>query len=90
MYIFFLITILGMLLFCYWKPYSVGQFYFRCTILGLGLGYWTLLVTTAAEQFVTGIRATAASSIPNIARAWSIPFNILFKDYLKPLIVRRT
>jgi MFS family permease len=84
MYFFFCVTIVGMLLFCFWKPFTVQQFYLRCTILGLGLGYWTLLVTTAAEQFTTGIRATAATSIPNIARAWSIPFNILFKTYLKP------
>ncbi len=86
MYLFFLVALIGMFIFCYIKPNSVAQLYGHCAILGLGIAYWTLLITTSAEQFPTNIRATAATSIPNFARAWSIPFNFLFKDYLKPVL----
>ncbi len=84
MYIFFLVALFGMYVFCFVKPASIEQLYLHCAILGLGIGYWTILITTAAEQFSTHIRATAATSIPNFARAWSIPFTLLFKDFLKP------
>jgi putative MFS transporter len=84
MYLFYGITIASVLIYCLVKPTSIAGFYFHCTLLGLGLGYWTLLITTSSEQFGTNIRATAATSIPNIARAWSIPFTFLFTSFLKP------
>lgn len=37
-------------------------------VMGLGMGYWALFVTIAAEQFGTNLRATAATSIPNFTR----------------------
>lgn len=36
--------------------------------LGLGMGYWALFVTVAAEQFGTNLRATVATTIPNLVR----------------------
>lgn len=84
MYLFYGITTLSVLFFCLIKPVTIEGFYFRCSLLGLGLGYWTLLITTSAELFGINIRATAATSIPNIARAWSIPFTLVFTSYLKP------
>jgi hypothetical protein len=58
---------------------TVNTYYFKCFLLGLGTGYWPLLITASAELFETRIRATAATSVPNIARAWSIPFTMLFQ-----------
>ena len=36
--------------------------------MGLGMGYWALFVTIAAEQFGTNLRATVATTVPNFAR----------------------
>jgi MFS family permease len=53
--------------------------------LGLFSGYWACLLTTAAEQFGTNIRATAATMVPNMVRATSIPITLGFvtlKEYV--------
>ena len=44
------------------------QLYVLIFVMGLGMGYWALFVTIAAEQFGTNLRATAATSVPNFAR----------------------
>lgn len=49
----------------------------------LGTGYWALFVTMGAEQFGTNIRATAATTIPNMVRGTLILMIILF-NYIKP------
>ena len=41
---------------------SPTMYYVVCVGLGLSTGYWAVLVTTAAEQFGTNLRATAASA----------------------------
>jgi hypothetical protein len=48
---------------------SVHVFYATCFVLGLAGGYWAVLVTVAAEQFGTNLRATAATAVPNFVRA---------------------
>jgi len=83
MYIFYGVAIAAMLIFAISKPSTLGAFYLSFSVLGLGIGYWTLLITTAAEQFGTNIRATAATSIPNVARSWSIPFSLLFTHFFE-------
>jgi hypothetical protein len=50
-----------------------------CFILGIGIGYWALFVTIAAEQFGTNLRATVATSVPNFIRGTVIPLTLLFK-----------
>lgn len=42
--------------------------YVLCLMLGLFSGYWAVLVTMAAEQFGTNLRATVATSVPNFVR----------------------
>ncbi|WP_224368658.1 MFS transporter [Hyalangium versicolor] len=37
-------------------------------LIGITVGYWAVLVTMAAEQFGTNIRATAATTVPNFVR----------------------
>ena len=44
--------------------------------IGLGQGYWTVFITTAAEQFGTNIRATVATSVPNFVRAMVVPITL--------------
>src|SRR5256885_6153713 len=44
------------------------KFYFVTVVVGIGAGFWTIFVTTAAEQFGTNIRATVATTAPNMVR----------------------
>lgn len=48
---------------------SKTGFYAVCFMLGCAGGYWAVLVTMAAEQFGTNIRATVATSVPNFVRS---------------------
>jgi len=48
---------------------SLDVFYAICFVLGFAAGYWAVLITMAAEQFGTNIRATAATSVPNFVRS---------------------
>lgn len=52
-------------------------YYVLCLILGFGAGFWAVLVTVAAEQFGTNIRATAATTVPNFVRGAVAPLSIL-------------
>ena len=49
---------------------SLGLTYAIIVLLGFGIGYWAVFVTTAAEHFGTDLRATAATTAPNLVR-WS-------------------
>lgn len=52
-------------------------FYAYCFLIGIAAGFWALFVTVGAESFGTNIRATAATSIPNFARASVVPMSLL-------------
>ncbi|SEN31558.1 Major Facilitator Superfamily protein [bacterium A37T11] len=47
---------------------SASQMYFLIFLMGIGIGYWALFVTIAAEQFGTNLRSTAATTVPNMVR----------------------
>ena len=54
--------------------------YLICGLLGFSTGYWAIFVTMGAEQFGTNLRATAATTIPNMVRG-SLPLiNFMFLD----------
>ncbi|MEP7322870.1 MAG: MFS transporter [Saprospiraceae bacterium] len=52
--------------------HSAKGMYFICLFMGLGGGYWAMFVTIGAEQFGTNLRATAATTIPNMVRGTTI------------------
>ncbi|MCK6599506.1 MAG: MFS transporter [Bdellovibrionaceae bacterium] len=54
-----------------------------CFLIGSAAGYWAVLVTLAAEQFGTNIRATVATTVPNFVRGAAALVVSLFA-YLKP------
>ncbi|KWT85563.1 MFS transporter [Candidatus Magnetominusculus xianensis] len=58
---------------------SSGFFYMFCGFIGFAVGYWALFITIAAEQFGTNIRATVASTVPNIIRGTLIPITAAFQ-----------
>ncbi len=58
---------------------SADAFYAIIFGLGVGLGYWAVFATMAAEQFGTNLRATTATTVPNFVRASLIPISWLFQ-----------
>jgi hypothetical protein len=58
---------------------SPARFYAICCVVGFGTGYWAVLVTTAAEHFGTNLRATVATTVPNLIRAAVIPLTLGLK-----------
>ncbi|MFT3911223.1 MAG: MFS transporter [Ferruginibacter sp.] len=81
LFIFYFITILFVVLFftAQWNGTAAGM-YWICAGLGLGTGFWAIFVTMGAEQFGTNLRATAATSIPNMVRGMLAIFTLpLFK-----------
>ena len=69
LYLFFGITVLFIILYftALWNGTAAGM-YMVCAGLGLGTGYWAIFVTMGAEEFGTNLRATAATTIPNMVR----------------------
>ncbi|MEZ4588139.1 MAG: MFS transporter [Gemmatimonadales bacterium] len=58
---------------------SLAGFYALCAALGFGSGYWAVFITTAAEQFGTNLRATAATTAPNFVRGAVVPMTQAFE-----------
>lgn len=63
-----LFTVVFTLIFLFLKINTPFQFYTILVLLGFGIGYWAMFVTIGAEQFGTNLRATAATTIPNMVR----------------------
>ena len=59
---------------------SDGVFYLIILLLGFGVGYWTIFVTVAAEQFGTNIRATVATTVPNFVRGATVLLTGAFRN----------
>lgn len=57
--------------------------YGLCLVMGFGIGYWAMFVTIGAEQFGTNLRATAATTVPNMVRGMVILMTSLY-GFLKP------
>lgn len=79
------LSVLGVILTLTLRGMPVEIFYAECTLLGLGSGYWAVLVTVGAEQFGTNLRATAATTIPNFVRGAAVPITQAFLLLKAPL-----
>ena len=66
LHVFYLITIVGMVVF--FTASTPWQLYLSTGIMGFGTGFWAVFITIGAENFGTNLRATAATTIPNMAR----------------------
>jgi MFS transporter, putative metabolite:H+ symporter len=80
LYIFYALTILFVSLFFSQSGGSNDQMYWICAGLGFATGFWAIFVTMAAEQFGTNLRATAATTVPNVVRGALPLIIILFKS----------
>ncbi|TCC88730.1 MFS transporter [Pedobacter frigiditerrae] len=59
--------------------------YAFCLWMGIGIGYWAMFVTISAEQFGTNLRATAATTVPNMVRGAVVLMTSLF-GFAKPSV----
>jgi len=80
LYLFYLLTIISVFLF--FSPWnnSDGRMYLICGLMGFSTGFWAIFVTMGAEQFGTNLRATAATTIPNMVRGALPLINLMFKE----------
>jgi MFS family permease len=78
LYVYFAIMAIGMIWFFSLHNGKAVTMYLVCALLGLGLGFWSIFVTMAAEQFGTNIRATVATTVPNMARGSLVLVSALF------------
>jgi MFS family permease len=76
-------TLIVSLIYVYIGPESVMGLYMYFLAMGFGIGYWAMFVTIGAEQFGTNLRATAATTVPNMVRGTVILMTNLYA-YLKP------
>ena len=83
LYIFYALTIIGVVLYFFQSNGTATGMYAICMLLGFGTGFWALFVTMAAEHFGTNLRATAATTVPNMVRG-SLPLIIILFNALKP------
>lgn len=66
--LFYGLTTAGLVAFFNLNGQTAGSLYAACAFLGFATGFWAIFVTMAAEQFGTNIRATAATTVPNMVR----------------------
>ena len=83
LFIFYAITVFSIVLYFYQDNGSPNTMYLICMLMGFGTGFWALFVTMAAEHFGTNLRATAATTVPNMVRG-SLPLLLILFNYLKP------
>lgn len=83
LYLFYAFTILSVILFYSPLNNSDQSMYLFCAMLGFGTGFWAIFVTMGAEQFGTNLRATAATTIPNMVRGALPLMNLLFVGVLQ-------
>jgi MFS family permease len=78
LFIFYGLSIISVIMFFSPLNNSDNSMYAICAAMGFSTGFWAIFVTIGAEQFGTNLRATAATTIPNMVRG-SLPLiNLLF------------
>jgi len=82
LYVYYIITALSVFWFFNLQGSSVNELYLVSALMGFGTGFWAIFVTMAAEQFGTNIRATAATTVPNMVRG-SLPLVSILFTYLQ-------
>jgi putative MFS transporter len=62
---------------------SDARMYTCCAFLGFSTGFWAIFITMGAEQFGTNLRATAATTIPNMVRGALPLINLMFLNFFQ-------
>jgi MFS family permease len=80
-----LFVLAGSIAYLFGGTRNSAMFYGLCLWMGCGIGYWAMFVTISAEQFGTNLRATAATTVPNMVRGTVVLMTSLYGS-LKPSI----
>ena len=80
LFLFYAFTIISSILYFSSLNNSDSMMYFICGLLGFSSGFWAIFVTMGAEQFGTNLRATAATTIPNMVRGALPLMNLMFLE----------
>ena len=78
LYLFYCFTLISGILFFSPLNNNDTAMYWLCAALGFSTGFWAIFVTMGAEQFGTNLRATAATTVPNMVRGLLPVMNLLF------------
>jgi MFS family permease len=83
LYLFYFFAVVSGIYFFSGSIKNDTTMYIACAALGFSTGFWAIFVTMGAEQFGTNLRATAATTIPNMVRG-SLPLiNMMFVDWFQ-------
>jgi len=83
LYLFYFFAIISGIYFFSGAIKNDTSMYIACAALGFSTGFWAIFVTMGAEQFGTNLRATAATTIPNMVRG-SLPLiNLMFVNWFQ-------
>ncbi|MBO9659438.1 MAG: MFS transporter, partial [Chitinophagaceae bacterium] len=80
LYLFYFLTIISGVIFFSGIIKGDVAMYAVCAALGFSTGFWAIFVTMGAEQFGTNLRATAATTVPNMVRGALPLINMMFLD----------
>ena len=85
LYLFYFFAIISGIYFFSGNIKNDATMYAACAALGFSTGFWAIFVTMGAEQFGTNLRATAATTIPNMVRG-SLPLiNLMFVNWFQKI-----
>ena len=79
LFIFYILTAISITFYFTQQNGTAAGMYIICAALGFSTGFWAIFVTMAAEQFGTNLRATAATTVPNMVRGALPLMLLLFK-----------
>lgn len=78
LFLYYMLCIASLVLFFSSYNNSDARMYTCCALLGFSTGFWAIFITMGAEQFGTNLRATAATTIPNMVRGALPLINLMF------------
>ncbi len=76
--ILLILSLICSIVFLYAGISTASGLYTLCMCMGFSVGYWAMFVTIGAEQFGTNLRATAATTVPNMVRGTVIGMTLLY------------
>jgi putative MFS transporter len=79
LFIFYGLTVISIGVYFTQQNGTADSMYMICAAMGFSVGFWAIFVTMAAEQFGTNLRATAATTVPNMVRGALPLMFLLFK-----------
>lgn len=70
-------AMIGILYYLFGGLNSAQSVYTAAACIGFCTGFWAMFVTVAAEQFGTNLRASAATTVPNMVRGAVVIMNLI-------------